>query len=102
MKTIHFVLQITSGNKAWKFGASILLGLACTALSLYAYWELMPLFYMYLNGIETRAELSEDYGLGMLLMFGTVGLAVILLPLYSILIYARLTRVRTKNSKDAA
>jgi len=47
---------------------------------------------MYLHGIKDRAELSEDYGFGMLGLFGTVGLAIVLFPLLMLLIYARLTR----------
>ncbi|MGH7452326.1 MAG: hypothetical protein ACRENG_13345 [bacterium] len=89
-------------DKLWKLGASVLMGFACTALFLYAFKEFMPLLYMHLHGIKIRAELSEDYGFGMLMLFGYVGLAALLFPLLSTLIYARLTRFSDqKNSRNS-
>lgn len=92
MKTTHQLKTRRVLEKIWKLGTSMLIGFAFTALSLYAFEKFMPLLYMYSHGIKIRAELSEDYGLGMLMLFGKVGLAVFLFPLFSILIYARLTR----------
>lgn len=81
-----------SAGRARKLFVSALSSFACTGISVYAFWSLFPYIYMYLQGIKNRAELSEDYGFGMLGLFGTVGLAIVLFSLLMLLIYACLTR----------